>query len=394
MNAPENTVKIAIFGIIAIQNKKDKRMADSEHVKILEQGVEIWNKWREESLIVSPDLTKTNFSKKKSILKGANMRNANLNEADFSGVDFSEANFSEAQLIGADLSRAKFKKADLGRANFSGANLSNSNLHRANLSGADLSRANLSGADLYATSRDYWKINGVKCDYVYWSRDRKTRTPESRNFSLGEFEELYKWKSLDDFNNLIMRSIEFPEEYKQAGSSILNYFSEILRKKYPDTNATVQIKQDNLKIAMIIDPVDGDREIIEKALNDYGLVVTGNMKPEEFTDDKLLIMDLQNQLGLTKLQIENQKRMLDFQSEEARKKDIQINRFLDIIEAGIQRPVKLKVSQKQGDVINIDAKKDVIFAKDQAKASSIKESQAGIFGDNAEVSGSITSGEG
>ncbi len=369
-------------------------MADSEHVKILEQGVEIWNKWREESLIVSPDLTKTNFSKKKSILKGANMRNANLNEADFSGVDFSEANFSEAQLIGADLSRAKFKKADLGRANFSGANLSNSNLHRANLSGADLSRANLSGADLYATSRDYWKINGVKCDYVYWSRDRKTRTPESRNFSLGEFEELYKWKSLDDFNNLIMRSIEFPEEYKQAGSSILNYFSEILRKKYPDTNATVQIKQDNLKIAMIIDPVDGDREIIEKALNDYGLVVTGNMKPEEFTDDKLLIMDLQNQLGLTKLQIENQKRMLDFQSEEARKKDIQINRFLDIIEAGIQRPVKLKVSQKQGDVINIDAKKDVIFAKDQAKASSIKESQAGIFGDNAEVSGSITSGEG
>jgi len=40
---------------------------------------------------------------------------------------------------------------------------------------------------------------------------------------------------------------------------------------------------------MVIDPVDGgEREIIEEILDEYGLVITGKMTPEEFTDDKLL----------------------------------------------------------------------------------------------------------
>jgi hypothetical protein len=78
----------------------------------------------------------------------------------------------------------------------------------------------------------------------------------------------------------------------------------ILRKKYPNTKASVKIEQKGLKVTMIIDPADGDREVIEKELHEYGLVVTGKMSPEEFTDDKLLCMDLQNQLTFAKAQIE------------------------------------------------------------------------------------------
>jgi len=31
-------------------------MADEEHVALLEQGVEVWNKWREENPGIVPDL--------------------------------------------------------------------------------------------------------------------------------------------------------------------------------------------------------------------------------------------------------------------------------------------------------------------------------------------------
>ncbi len=34
-----------------------KDMANPEHVKILEQGVEIWNKWWDENVEVRPDLS-------------------------------------------------------------------------------------------------------------------------------------------------------------------------------------------------------------------------------------------------------------------------------------------------------------------------------------------------
>ena len=32
-------------------------MANEEHVALLKQGVEVWNKWREENPDIKPDLT-------------------------------------------------------------------------------------------------------------------------------------------------------------------------------------------------------------------------------------------------------------------------------------------------------------------------------------------------
>ncbi|MCP4107357.1 MAG: hypothetical protein GY749_17740 [Desulfobacteraceae bacterium] len=63
--------------------------------------------------------------------------------------------------------------------------------------------------------------------------------------------------------------IEFPPEHRQAGIAILDYFGTVLRKKYPDTKATVSIKQEHMKLIMVIDPAEGEGEIIEKALDEY-----------------------------------------------------------------------------------------------------------------------------
>ena len=104
-------------------------MANPEHFKIAQQGVEAIKRFRTENPDVGIDLFLTNLS------------GANLSDADLSG-----ANLSGANLIGANLSDADLSDANLIGADLIGANLSDADLSFANLSDADLSDADLSGA--------------------------------------------------------------------------------------------------------------------------------------------------------------------------------------------------------------------------------------------------------
>src|ERR1035438_3698757 len=88
-------------------------MANPEHLEILKQGVERWNKWRDEHPDVVPSLSK----------------------ADLGGTD----------LAGANLSKANLRLADLSFANLTTANLREAHLYQANLDGADVSRARAGG---------------------------------------------------------------------------------------------------------------------------------------------------------------------------------------------------------------------------------------------------------
>jgi hypothetical protein len=114
-----------------------------------------------------------------------------------------------------------------------------------------------------------------------------------------------------NLNEPIVRAIEFPAEYYQAGLSILSYFSTLLRRKYPDINVRVTIEQDGLRIKMVIETPDGDREIIEKLLNEYGLVIVGSKSPSDITKDKLTILELKHQLKIAQTMIETQKEMIN-----------------------------------------------------------------------------------
>jgi uncharacterized protein YjbI with pentapeptide repeats len=136
-------------------------MANPEHLAILKQGVEVWNKWRSEDIKVKPDLSgadlseanlsKANLSKaniRKADLRKANLSKANLNKANLSKVHFWQANLSGANLSGADLWEAYLLGANLRGADLRGAFLLGANLGGANLIGADLIGANLGETDL------------------------------------------------------------------------------------------------------------------------------------------------------------------------------------------------------------------------------------------------------
>lgn len=105
------------------------------------------------------------------------------------------------------------------------------------------------------------------------------------------------------------RSIEFPPEYKQAGISILSYFAEILAKKYPENDVRVNILQNGNKVTLRIETLDGDVEKIERTLEEYGLVVTGKMAVETFTEDRELIRDLKTRLEVASLELRLRREM-------------------------------------------------------------------------------------
>jgi uncharacterized protein YjbI with pentapeptide repeats len=121
-------------------------MANPEHLAILKQGVEQWNKWREEHPDMRPDLS------------GAELKHTRLTEADLRGVNLTSANlessvadgssFRRADLTLAVMNLASLNGADLYRANLEEAELEGAHLRGADLEGVDLSRAHLIGADL------------------------------------------------------------------------------------------------------------------------------------------------------------------------------------------------------------------------------------------------------
>jgi uncharacterized protein YjbI with pentapeptide repeats len=136
-------------------------MANQEHLDILRQGAEVWNKWREENPEIKPDLSGAEL--REAILREINFVETNLSmtkldKADLYKANLAQVNLTRASLIQAKLTYANFflallDKVDLSQAELSGAsfyatNLLNSNLRRANLMRADFTQAKMNGADL------------------------------------------------------------------------------------------------------------------------------------------------------------------------------------------------------------------------------------------------------
>ena len=174
-------------------------MANEEQLAILKQGVDVWNRWREEyhdvkidlrcvdlpemdlrnGNFIGIDISNANFEKGnlgKASLRGAYLFNANFKEANLSGTNLSKATLSRADLTDANLSKsdiyeADFNKACLKRSDLSISDMTKTELFMADLSGALLYRtvlhlASLDGADLSQAILDATDLSGASLEDV------------------------------------------------------------------------------------------------------------------------------------------------------------------------------------------------------------------------------------
>jgi hypothetical protein len=114
-------------------------MANPEHLEILNQGVEVWNKWRQEKTSVKPDLKYTNFNVEDSFsihFDGIDLSDSDLALSNLSSVTFNNAIFRNANLFGANLSYTWIDGSDLSYATLIRANLCFVRAHQTIFNGA------------------------------------------------------------------------------------------------------------------------------------------------------------------------------------------------------------------------------------------------------------------
>ena len=120
-------------------------MANPQHIEWLHEGVEAWNRRREQGRVIpdlhNPDLTNAN-------LMNANLSKANLRFADLTGTGLMWADLTDARLFRANLTSVNLGGANLTNADLSLANLTNAILMDATLTNADLSSSDLTGTNL------------------------------------------------------------------------------------------------------------------------------------------------------------------------------------------------------------------------------------------------------
>ncbi len=135
-------------------------MANKEHLKIIEQGVAVWNEWREKNPTIKPDL-------RRAYLSGADLSNFNLSNANLNEANLMEADLRQANLSGAYLCRTLLWNARLYKTDLSEAKLIEANLTKANLVSTNFEKANLTGCKIYGISAWDLKLQGtVQLDLI------------------------------------------------------------------------------------------------------------------------------------------------------------------------------------------------------------------------------------
>ena len=223
--------------------KKERDMANKEHIEWLKEGVEAWNRRRKvknfRPELSDADLRDTNLryvNLKDAKLRDADLRGAKLCDADLIGTHLNHAKLRSADLKGAklcdaDLRGAKLHDADLinaklGGADLRGAKLGGADLRGADLRGADLRGADLRGADLRGADLRGADLRGAKLSFSEPWKAKLYSSSTARGTiqgAAGEAQE--EKKEIKSIECLLQECRDLRGEYKKKHSdNILFYF--------------------------------------------------------------------------------------------------------------------------------------------------------------------------
>jgi hypothetical protein len=202
-------------------------MADLEHLRLLKQGIEVWNQWRSEHPDITPDFSGADLRELnlfEADLRGANLRKANLGRARLDRANLTEANLVNGNLAGASLIGTIFDRANLEFAFLVSANLVSTDLKGARLCGADLrqahlQRANLMDADLTDARVGWGTFGNVDLSVVQGLEKVNHAGPSTIGIDTG-------YRSCGKIPEAFLRGAGVPDEFIiQVRSLVGEYYS-------------------------------------------------------------------------------------------------------------------------------------------------------------------------
>jgi uncharacterized protein YjbI with pentapeptide repeats len=208
-------------------------MADASQLKRLKQGVDGWNKWREDNSIIDHiDLADIDLS-------GADLSGADLRKANLQNVNLSKAILFRANLIGSTLFETNLREADLRHAYLNGADLSRANLRRSNLKGIDfgqsiLNEASFIDADLETADLSSTNLSGAHFCRANLRKVNLSRANLNRADLMGaNLEGAFVGHTI--FAGIDMSKVDGLEKITHYGSSVISTETLVLSKgKIPE----------------------------------------------------------------------------------------------------------------------------------------------------------------
>lgn len=142
------------------------------------------------------------------------------------------------------------------------------------------------------------------------------------------------------------RSITFEPEFRQAGVSILSFFSELVENEFGGQSVKVGIMQNGNVVTLRVETPEGELlKEVEKALNQYGLAVMGKSPIETVSNNPQLVQDLKTRLEVTSLELRLRKDSSLEQSKQYEQRisnlEHQINSFHDLVGKNLIQQSKL-----------------------------------------------------
>jgi Pentapeptide repeats (8 copies) len=186
-------------------------MANDEHVALLKQGVDAWNKWRNKpDIMFRPDLSGANLCA--ALLTGAWCLRANLSEADLSG--------------------AFLRSANLSWASFNEANLRGADLNAAQLVNSDLTGADLTGCRIFGVSAWGLKLEGAKQrNLVIRHEDEPEITVDNIEIAQFIYLLLHNQKIRDVIDTITSKAVLILGRFTEERKAVLDALREELRRR-------------------------------------------------------------------------------------------------------------------------------------------------------------------
>jgi uncharacterized protein YjbI with pentapeptide repeats len=194
-------------------------MANQEHVNILRQGTEVWNRWREEKPDIQPILTEASLVK--CSLQGANLKGVRLNRADL----------SKADLQGADFRNAIMKRCNLFETNLTHAQLYQADLREAILLGTILNGANLVETKVYGISAWDIQLEGSnQKDLIITNQDKPNITVDNLEVAQFIYLLLNNQKIRDVIDTITSKVVLILGRFTPERKPVLDALKDELRK--------------------------------------------------------------------------------------------------------------------------------------------------------------------